>query len=56
MTATKTRQLYTFWLDFDLKRGLERLAAQERAKVSDEIRWAIVDRLKAKGIFKEAKR
>ncbi len=55
-TATKTRQLYTFWLDLDLKRGLRRLAAQDRAKVADEIRWAIVERLTAKGILKEAKR
>jgi len=55
-TATKNRHLYSFWLDLDLKRGLERLAAQDRAKVADEIRWAIVDRLTAKGILKEAKR
>jgi hypothetical protein len=54
-TATKTRHLYSFWLDLDLKRGLERLAKHDRAKVADEIRWAIVDRLTAKGILKEAK-
>lgn len=55
-TATKSRHLYSFWLDLDLKRGLERLATKERAKVADEIRWAIVDRLTAKGILKEGKR
>jgi len=54
-TATKGRLLYSFWLDLDLKRGLERLAARDRAKVADEIRWAIADRLRAKGILKEAK-
>jgi hypothetical protein len=52
-TRTKTKQLYTFWLDLDLKRGLERLAKRDRAKVADEIRWAIVERLTAKGILKE---
>lgn len=55
-TATKSRHLYSFWLDLDLKRGLERLAKVERAKVADEIRWAIVDRLKAKGLLKEERR